>query len=126
MIRRALAAAAMALAMGPALANFDDGSFDQGSFDTNSFEMVDLVQIPDCSGLDEAACTTAVEGEGFVASPVSTCSATVASGDVIRTSPPGLTSAPAGSTVIIRVSNGMECESSRGRRIGIGLGISIN
>lgn len=125
-LRRVIAASALALAMMPALANFDEAAFSQGSFGQESFQIAELVMVPDCSGDDEATCVATVEGAGFTTSVVMACSNTVAVGNVIGTAPPGGSEAEAGSAVVIRVSDGTECKVSRGRRMGVGLGIGLN
>lgn len=87
-----------------------------------------LVEVPDCttSPTAQASCVSAVEGAGFVSSVVSLCHDTVASGNVISTTPPAAAEAEEGSTVVIRVANGEACETPKGRRLGLGIGISLN
>jgi eukaryotic-like serine/threonine-protein kinase len=64
------------------------------------------VAVPDVVGTDEAAATTALEREGFVAETKRESSSDRPEGTVIKTDPSGGTKADKGSTVTVVVSSG--------------------
>lgn len=88
---------------------------------------VPLIEVPDCSGLDEEACVEAIEALDLVAAVVTRCHNTVAAGDVIAIRPPAGSKVSAGSEVVVRVSDGNACVPGGGsdRSVSIGIGIGI-
>jgi beta-lactam-binding protein with PASTA domain len=79
----------------------------------NVEQSVPMVEVPDCSGLDEADCTMAIEGAGLVAASMGQCSQTVAEGLLIGLSPSTGVSVPIGSEVVILLSSG-DCPDGDG------------
>jgi serine/threonine-protein kinase len=63
-------------------------------------------QIPNVLGLTETTAAHQLRAEGFKVSPAKTVSTTVAKNQVIATNPPGGSTAPHGSTVVVTVSSG--------------------
>jgi serine/threonine-protein kinase len=63
-------------------------------------------QIPNVLGLTETTAAQQLRAEGFKVSPAKTVSTTVAKNAVISTNPPGGSTAPHGSTVVVTVSSG--------------------